>query len=251
MNLQTPSGAQGVCALVAVEGNGDTCSQSELVIENNVFENIDAGPLRAKAFMGGGGILQHNRFTDIMPANLPSVQIYVPGGRLRDNLFSNTSVAVAADYSFYPPFTVDAEFNWWGDSTGPYHPVENPHGLGDEVGDGVDFAPWRTDTTFWYDYDSAPRRPPRLPLAVSLVAYPNPFNSVTTFRLETTQATIVRLELFDLLGQRITEIWSGAVPYRKEISFPADDLPSGLYLARAFDPLHNRPLALTKIVLLK
>ncbi len=38
--------------------------------------------------------------------------------------------------------TVVAEYNWWGDSTGPYHPTLNPMGLGDTVSDYVDFIPW-------------------------------------------------------------------------------------------------------------
>jgi predicted outer membrane repeat protein len=37
---------------------------------------------------------------------------------------------------------VDAEHNWWGDSTGPYHFAMNPGGLGDSVSDYVDFDPW-------------------------------------------------------------------------------------------------------------
>jgi len=37
---------------------------------------------------------------------------------------------------------VPAEYNWWGDPTGPYHPDSNPTGLGDPVSDYVAFAPW-------------------------------------------------------------------------------------------------------------
>ena len=37
---------------------------------------------------------------------------------------------------------ISAEYNWWGDSTGPYHPDFNPGGLGDTVSDYVDFDPW-------------------------------------------------------------------------------------------------------------
>jgi len=36
----------------------------------------------------------------------------------------------------------DARLNWWGDPTGPYHRTLNPSGLGDEVGDSVQFTPW-------------------------------------------------------------------------------------------------------------
>lgn len=32
--------------------------------------------------------------------------------------------------------------NWWGDASGPYHPSANAGGLGDVVGDYVDFQPW-------------------------------------------------------------------------------------------------------------
>lgn len=41
-----------------------------------------------------------------------------------------------------PTQPVDARFNWWGDSSGPYHPLLNPAGQGDELGDHVDFIPW-------------------------------------------------------------------------------------------------------------
>jgi hypothetical protein len=37
---------------------------------------------------------------------------------------------------------IDAEYNWWGDATGPFHPDSNPGGLGDTVSDHVDFIPW-------------------------------------------------------------------------------------------------------------
>ncbi len=44
---------------------------------------------------------------------------------------------------------VEAAANWWGGASGPFHPVSNPAGTGDEVFDGanggagtVDFAPW-------------------------------------------------------------------------------------------------------------
>ncbi|HYW69135.1 MAG TPA: right-handed parallel beta-helix repeat-containing protein, partial [bacterium] len=41
-------------------------------------------------------------------------------------------------------FILDAEDNWWGDPTGPYHATVNPTGLGEKVTDYVDFDPYRT-----------------------------------------------------------------------------------------------------------
>lgn len=44
--------------------------------------------------------------------------------------------------------TVDADSNWWGNATGPYHPTANPGGLGDTVSDYVDFEPWLQESVF-------------------------------------------------------------------------------------------------------
>jgi len=38
--------------------------------------------------------------------------------------------------------SLDAESNWWGHSSGPYHATANPDGEGDNVSDNVDFCPW-------------------------------------------------------------------------------------------------------------
>jgi len=39
-------------------------------------------------------------------------------------------------------FVVHATDNWWGDSSGPYHPDLNPTGTGNAVSYNVDFEPW-------------------------------------------------------------------------------------------------------------
>lgn len=44
------------------------------------------------------------------------------------------------------PSSADARYNWWGHGSGPYHPSLNPAGLGDAVGDGVEFIPWNAVT---------------------------------------------------------------------------------------------------------
>ncbi len=40
--------------------------------------------------------------------------------------------------------TINGVNNWWGDRSGPYHPLTNPEGLGNPVSDRVDFIPWCT-----------------------------------------------------------------------------------------------------------
>ena len=39
----------------------------------------------------------------------------------------------------------NASPNWWGHASGPYHPVNNPGGLGDDVSNNVLFDPWYLD----------------------------------------------------------------------------------------------------------
>lgn len=56
-----------------------------------------------------------------------------------NDIFDNFGYGVS---NGIPYITIDAEYNWWGDSTGPYHPDSNPGGLGDSVSDYVDFIPW-------------------------------------------------------------------------------------------------------------
>jgi hypothetical protein len=45
-------------------------------------------------------------------------------------------------YSDVSSRTIDAETNWWGDASGPYHATLNPTGTGNAVSDNVDFDPW-------------------------------------------------------------------------------------------------------------
>ena len=40
---------------------------------------------------------------------------------------------------------LDAEANWWGDITGPFHATTNGSGLGSPVSDNVDYSPWLGD----------------------------------------------------------------------------------------------------------
>ena len=90
-----------------------------------------------------------------------------------------------------------------------------------------------------------------LPDKFILEAYPNPFNNTVTLKLIPPEVMIVRVELFDILGRRVKEIWSGPLAYEKQITFDAANLSSGIYFARVWQPIGNRPRALQKIVLLK
>ena len=73
------------------------------------------------------------------------------------------------------------------------------------------------------------------PSFVLSAAYPNPFNPQTRFTLSVRQAQEVRVEVFNLLGQRVRLLHEGPLEPEREhtFTFEAGDLPSGLYLYRA------------------
>lgn len=78
-------------------------------------------------------------------------------------LLSSQTILFAA-YGIYcygmrnvdPSFTVNAEYNWLGDPTGPYHHINNLGGLGDTVSDYVDFDPLLTGPVGVYEYKPTP-----------------------------------------------------------------------------------------------
>jgi len=60
---------------------------------------------------------------------------------------NNNNIVGSVYYGLYNSdtmVTIDAENNWWGDASGPYHATLNPGGLGDWVSNDVDFIPWLT-----------------------------------------------------------------------------------------------------------
>ncbi|MCK4512228.1 hypothetical protein KAW64_10845, partial [bacterium] len=68
-----------------------------------------------------------------------------------NSLWDNGGAAVpASDYGVAVngtptnSFVLDAEWNWWGASSGPYHPTANPSGTGEKVTDYVDIDPYRS-----------------------------------------------------------------------------------------------------------
>ncbi len=63
--------------------------------------------------------------------------------------------------------------------------------------------------------------------------YPNPFNPSTTIRYALPEQSDVRIEIYNILGQRVAEIFSGnlSAGYHT-VTWQADDYPSGVYFAR-------------------
>ena len=120
---------------------------SDNKIEYNIIEYNDYG-----IYMDGdsnNNLINRNR---ILYNNFDGIHIEPYGGYDPTGTQIHYNCIVGnAQYGVYKDGTetVDATYNWWGDSTGPYHSTENPSGLGDNVSDNVYFKPW---LVAYFDY---------------------------------------------------------------------------------------------------
>jgi hypothetical protein len=101
------------------KGGGIFCQNSDPLIEGNeILMNV--------ADDAGGGIAVNDSLA-------PQVR--------HNNIQGNSNYGLYQGNDAYP---VDAAENYWGDVSGPYHPLQNPLGRGDSVSDHVEFIPWAT-----------------------------------------------------------------------------------------------------------
>jgi|GEM_PF-6651145 len=56
-----------------------------------------------------------------------------------NNIYNNSDYGVLNEDS---TLIIDAQYNWWGDESGPFDPLDNPEGQGDRVSQWVDYTPW-------------------------------------------------------------------------------------------------------------
>jgi len=101
-----------VTANVATFGGGICCEYASIIIDSCTISNNEHGGIYCNH---AASVINYN------------------------NITNNIGYGVRNDWS---GIIVNAENNWWGDSTGPYHPITNPSGLGDSVSDYVDYDPW-------------------------------------------------------------------------------------------------------------
>jgi hypothetical protein len=144
-----------------------------------------------------------------------------------NNILGNSSPAVAVEDSNYFSVETIATDNWWGHPSGPFHPLLNPNGLGDTVGDSVLFTPW-LEGTVWVEPESPPIL---LPEKFEFQpAYPNPFNASTTIRFNLPHPSKVCLAVFDSNGRLVTKLVNGwRQPGTHEVVLNSSSLVSGVY----------------------
>lgn len=127
--------------------------------------------------------------------------------------------------------TVNAENNWWGDATGPYHIDANPSGLGDTVSDYVDFDPW-SPTKAGVEEESD------IEFLYISGCYPNPFMDRTQIEYNIPIASDVDIAVYNIFGARVKSLLNEKQSAgRYTITWNGRDerdnkLPSGLYFLR-------------------
>jgi len=110
-------------------------------------------------------------------------------------------------YNYNNNYWIYAEYNWWGDSTGPcdtssIDTLYNPNGQGDRVSDHVDYDPW----LHWPGIEEVSHNHPVINPATSRFSVSNPFveRAVISYILEKDQ--FVSLNIYNALGQLVRDL---------------------------------------------
>ena len=102
----------------------------------------------------------------------------------------------------------------------------------------VEGASYAQKVGFWYHagglFTPVEKTPGIVPVEFRLDQnFPNPFNPTTTIRFAVPKPTSVKLVLYDILGREVSTLIDQKIPCGEhEVTFEADNLPSGVYVAR-------------------
>jgi hypothetical protein len=118
-----------------------------------------------------------------------------------NNIFENIDWGV---YNEDCSITIDAENNWWGHESGPYHQETNPDGQGDAVSDCVDYDPWLSVPPLM-------AAPPAGTFSLG-ANYPNPSNPETWFPYYLALETPVTISIYNAVGQLVRTLSLGMKP---------------------------------------
>ncbi|NUO20178.1 right-handed parallel beta-helix repeat-containing protein [bacterium] len=218
------------------------------VVRNNLF--VDGTGIQTAPGVGIGGSVElydnifqnlvSNEYANVYATARPNDTIYARG-----NQFLLPGVGAHSAGAYF-----DASENWWGDSTGPFHPSLNPDGLGTEVGNGVIFEPWLTVHPDSADTNSnSIEQPVLLPNEYSLSAFPNPFNATTMLSIRVAKPGEYEVALYDVTGRETAKLFNGSIVAAHDVKINAETFATGIYFARLVG--EERELAVVKLVLLK
>jgi len=203
------------------EGGGIFCGSSPKIIHNFIAGNVSIGGA-IDCFHNSSPIIDScfiiNNNSDGIKCSFGSnPQIYY------NDIYGNTGYGLR---NMDSTVIINAPYNWWGDNSGPYHPILNPLGLGDQVSDNVNFEPWLIKVLNEIEEENI------IADKYSLYQnYPNPFNPSTTIKYSIPHSSNVIIKIFDILGNEIeTLVNEEKQKGTYEINWNPENLPSGVYL---------------------
>jgi hypothetical protein len=158
-------------------------------------------------------IISHNDGDGISARNSnPEVHYSIIKGNNGYGIFNNDSTII-----------INAENNWWGDTTGPsgFGP-----GIGDSVSQWVDYEPWLGGVSEIQEQlvNVLPRD------YILHQNYPNPFNSTTKIKYSVPQTSNVVIKVFDILGNEMETLVNEEKSIGTyKVEWNASEFPSGVY----------------------
>ncbi len=128
----------------------DTCAPS--IVGSTINNNATYGIWCRET--GYGVCLPTVRNNDIIHDSI-GIYIYDATPTIEHNNIDSCEDYGAYNYSYSTLVLKTLTENYWGDSLGPYHPITNPMGSGNEVGDSIKYEPWLISgyTSAFYIFD--------------------------------------------------------------------------------------------------
>jgi parallel beta-helix repeat protein len=194
---------------IAEDAGGIYCSNSSPMIVGNTISGNTAS-------YSAGGILAHNSASPVLRFN---------------NIFDNSTFGVC---NWDSSLIVDAEHNFWGHASGPFHPTVNPGGLGEEVSDHVDFVPW--DPWVGANEGTTLSSPMSGPLDVT----PSPIRESAKIRYSLVSPGMVSLRVYNLMGQEVSALFDEMRSAGEHVMhWRPFGLPAGVYFVRLTTPMYT------------
>jgi len=240
-------------------GGGIDCHRSSL-------PNITVNTITGNTAQGGGGIHCSYHSSPMITANTIAANIAIQygGGIACDSsspiitantITANCSTGVYCKENSSPLINynnitdnigygvcnldtnimVNAEYNWWGNSTGPYHPDFNPGGLGDSVSDDIDFIPWLNEPYGVEEHEISQT------IYTILQVSPNPFTVKTDIRWMMGDGRLntekLSMSIYDATGRLVRQWDYPTIRLSDQISWYGRDnsgkqLPNGVYFLK-------------------
>jgi len=140
-NITAPGSLNGVgieIGVLGLEGNATKIAATLGIIHNNTIQgnNIEGADLGVYFYTVTDMKIQQNEIKNCNEG------IHIEDGISGNIINYNNIIGNAIGINNTAGELIDARFNWWGNGTGPYHPITNPSGIGDNVSDYVDYKPW-------------------------------------------------------------------------------------------------------------